>query len=205
MGYEVEVKFRTGDRHADLARRLAEMGGVPGLVQDQEDIYLSHPARDFAQTGEALRLRREGSSNRITYKGPRHAGPTKTREEVEIIFDSGADALEHMRRLWEALGFAPVAVLHKRRQPFHLEHGGRAIEVVLDVAEDLGSFAEVEALATDAADLPAAQAAVLVLGRALGLTDVEPRSYLRMALEHRGESAGTGGGAGDARNLAGQT
>jgi adenylate cyclase class 2 len=208
MGYEVEMKFQTRDRHAELARRLAETGAVAGPVQDQEDIYLSHPARDFAQTGEALRLRREDSSNRLTYKGPRHAGPTKTREEVEIAFDSGADAQERMRRLWEALGFVPVAVLHKRRQPFHLVHRGRAIEVVLDVAADLGSFAEIEALATDIADLPAAQAAVLDLGAALGLTEVEPRSYLRMALERRGQSAETGGGASgaaDARNLAGQT
>jgi adenylate cyclase class 2 len=208
MGYEVEMKFRTGDSHTALGRRLAAMGGVAGPVQDQEDIYLSHPARDFAQTGEALRLRREGSSNRLTYKGPRHAGPTKTREEVEIAFDSGADAQKRMGRLWEALGFRPVAVLHKRRQAFHLVREGRSIEVVLDEAEDLGSFAEVEALATDAADLPAAQAAVLDLGRALGLTEVEPRSYLRMALERRGQAASAPENAEDPavpRNLAGQT
>jgi adenylate cyclase class 2 len=192
MGYEVEMKFRTGRGHGELEQRLAALGGVAGAVQDQEDIYLSHPERDFGQTGEALRLRREGTSNRLTYKGPRHAGPTKTREEVEIAFASGPDALEQMRRLWEALGFRPVAVLHKRRQPFHLVHGGRAIEVGLDVAEHLGSFAEVEALARDAADLPAAQSVVLDLAQALGLSEVEPRSYLRMALDRRA-GAGAGG------------
>jgi adenylate cyclase class 2 len=207
MGYEVEMKFRTGDGHAELERRLVAMGGVAESVQDQEDIYLSHPGRDFGQTGEALRVRREGASNRLTYKGPKHAGPTKTREEVEIAFASGADDLARMRRLWEALGFRPVAVLHKRRQAFHLVHGGRAIEVVLDVAEHLGSFVEVEALAKSAADLPAAQAAVLDLAQALGLSEVEPRSYLRMALEQRA-AAGTAEAAEDppsARNLAGQT
>jgi adenylate cyclase class 2 len=208
MGFEVEMKFRTGASHAELAQRLAAMGGVAGPVQDQEDIYLSHPARDFARTGEALRVRREGSSNRLTYKGPRHAGPTKTREEIEIAFASGADELEKMQRFWQALGFKPVAVLRKRRQPFHLNCGGRAVEVVLDVAEDLGAFAEVEALASDAADLPAAQAAVLDLARVLGLSEVEPRSYLRMALERRGQVAGAPASADDAadpRNLAGQT
>src|SRR3954465_6549749 len=112
------------------------MGGKPAAVRDQEDVYLSHPARDFAQTGEALRLRSEGSSNRITYKGPRQGGPTKTREEIEIAFVEGDEARERMRRLWELLGFRPVAVLHKRRQSFHLEHQGRALEVVLDAAED---------------------------------------------------------------------
>ncbi|MBV8267850.1 MAG: hypothetical protein JO252_16105, partial [Planctomycetaceae bacterium] len=43
----------------------------------------------------------------------------------------------------------------------------------------------VEAIAEDEADLPAAQGAVLDLADVLGLTDVEPRSYLRMALEQR--------------------
>jgi adenylate cyclase class 2 len=207
MGYEVEMKFRTGDRHDELAQRLAAMGGVAEAVEDQEDIYLSHPARDFGQTGEALRLRREGASNRLTYKGPRHAGPTKTREELEIAFASGADAMEQMRRLWEALGFRPVAVLHKRRQAFHVVHGGRKIAVVFDVAEHLGCFAEVEALAGGAADLPAAQAAVLDLAGVLGLSEVEPRSYLRMALEQG--VAGTAPEPTDdragPRNLAGQT
>jgi adenylate cyclase class 2 len=208
MGFEVEMKFRTSESHAELAQRLAAMGAAAGPVQDQEDIYLSHPARDFAQTGEALRVRREGSLNRLTYKGPRHAGPTKTREEIEIAFAAGAGELEKMKRLWQALGFRPVAVLHKRRQPFHLNHRGRAIEVVLDVARDLGAFAEVEALASDSADLAAAQAAVLDLARVLGLSEVEPRSYLRMALELRGQAGGTPATADDAddpRNLAGQT
>jgi adenylate cyclase, class 2 len=206
MSYEVEIKFRV-DGHDDVAQRLAEMGGEPATASDQEDVYLSHPARDFAQTGEALRLRSEGGSNRITYKGPRQGGPTKTREEIEIAFAEGDEARERMRRLWGLLGFRPVAVLHKRRQSFHLlEHQGRALEVVLDAAEDLGTFVEVEAIAADAVDLDAAQAAVLVLARSLGLTEVEPRSYLRMALERRAGTGSLGGGeaAGD-RNQAGQT
>ena len=183
MSFEVEIKFRIEDAHFELARRLTALGGVSTPSRDQEDVYLNHPARDFAQSGEALRVRREGAENRLTYKGPRQAGPTKTREEVEIAFATGADVHQQMQRLWEALGFRPVAVLHKRRQAFRLVRGDRSIEVVLDVALDLGSFAEVEAIAADSADLPAAQAAVLDLARELGLTEVEPRSYLRMALE----------------------
>ena len=46
MSFEVEIKYRT-DAHADLARRLASLGGEPAAAIDQEDIYLSHPARDF--------------------------------------------------------------------------------------------------------------------------------------------------------------
>jgi adenylate cyclase class 2 len=202
MAFEVEIKFRTDD-HEGLARRLASMGAEPGPAVEQEDAYLSHPSRDFAASGEALRLRREGDENRLTYKGPRHGGPTKTREEVEVAFAEGAEAGERMRRLWEALGFGTVAVLRKRRRAFPLDYRGRRVEVVLDEAEGLGTFAEVEAIARDHADLPAAQSDVLDLARALCLTEVEPRSYLRMALERRAGAtteaetgAGPGGGGG---------
>ncbi|HEX3448810.1 MAG TPA: CYTH domain-containing protein, partial [Isosphaeraceae bacterium] len=69
------------------------------------------------------------------------------------------------------------------RTPYHLTRDGRRIEVVLDRAEGLGDFVEIETLAATETDLPAAQAAVLALASELGLTEVEPRSYLRMWLE----------------------
>ena len=195
MSYEVEIKFRTDTAgHAELVRRLGALGAESSLACEQEDIYLSHPVRDFAATGEALRLRREGETNWVTYKGPRHTGPTKTREEIEVAIAAGTNARhQQMRRIWELLGFRPVAILHKRRHAFRLDHGGRSLAVVLDLAQGLGAFAEVETIAADAADLPAAQAAVLALAQALGLTAVEPRSYLRMALEQGPAAHGASG------------
>ena len=184
MGFEVEVKYRLVDS-GELVRRLRDRAAVELPEIHQEDTYLSHPARDFAITREALRIRRVGNENRITYKGPRHTGPTKTREEIEIRFSDGDEACRQLLHLFENLGFRPVATIRKSRAPFHLTAEGRAIEVVLDRAEGLGAFAEIETLAAALADLPAAQAAVLAVASELGLTDVEPRSYLRMALEAR--------------------
>jgi adenylate cyclase class 2 len=184
MGFEVEIKFRDAD-HAAIERQLRAMGAVPGEVVAQEDVYLAHPARDFATTGEAFRLRRDGDANRLTYKGTKHAGPTKTREEVELAFEVGPDAWAKMARLLEALDFRPVASVRKVRRPFHLERDGLPVEVVLDRVAGLGDFAEVEALA-EGHGLADAQAAVLALARELGLDDVEPRSYLRMILERDG-------------------
>jgi adenylate cyclase class 2 len=191
MGYEVEVKYRTG-AHDDLAARLAALGAADGGTIAQEDAYLSHPARDFAQTNEALRLRRVGEENRVTYKGPRRAGPTKTREEIELPLGDGAETFARWLKLFENLGFRPVAVIRKVRRTFGLSFRDRPIEVVLDEAEEIGTFAEVEAIADAEDDLPAAQAAVLGLAAALGLseTQVEPRSYLRMALELRAAAGG---------------
>ncbi len=212
MSFEVEIKFRTDAAgHAELVRRLSGLGAESAPACEQEDNYLSHPTRDFGATGEALRLRREGEANYVTYKGPRQPGPTKTREEIEVAFAAGDDAHRQMGRVWELLGFRPVAILHKRRQAYRLVRGGRAIAVVLDLAEGLGEFAEVETIAADAADLPAAQSAVLDLAQALGLAAVEPRSYLRMALEQGSAAAPARGaeedpsGPSGPRNLAGQT
>jgi adenylate cyclase class 2 len=184
MSYEVEVKYRSVD-HDQLTRLLVERGGIARPAVVQEDTYLSHPARDFALTNEAFRLRRIGTENRITYKGPRRAGPTKTREEIEINLADGEAAFAQLARLFELLGFSPVATIRKTRTSFHLVYFGQATEVALDRAEGLGDFAEIEAMVVTEADLPAAQARILALADELGLTDVEPRSYLRMVLDVR--------------------
>jgi adenylate cyclase class 2 len=190
MGYEVEVKYRLANP-GQLRRKLVERGAIPRPTIVQEDTYLSHPSRDFAVTNEALRVRRDRDENRITYKGPRRSGPTKTREEIEIGTAAGDDARQDLLRLFEKLGFKSVATIRKSRRPFHLVVDQHPIEIVLDAAEGLGEFAEIEALAATEADLAAVQATVLQVALELGLTEAEPRSYLRMALEARGASVMT--------------
>ncbi len=184
MAFEVELKFRVND-HAHVARQLARQGVLAGPPTAQDDLYLSHPVRDFAQSDEALRLRRDGESNYLTYKGPKHEGPTKTREEIEIAFTEGSESRADCLKVFERLGFRAVLDVRKMRLTYRLSHGGRTMTVALDRVEGLGSFAEVETLAADQGDLAAAQEAVLSLAKALGLTDVERRSYLRMSLEKR--------------------
>ena len=181
MTYEVEQKYRTSD-HATIKARIVSLGGDVAELVEQEDCYLSHPSRDFARTGEALRLRRVGDWNAVTYKGPRQPGPTKTREEIEVPFAAGSQPLNSIRKVFENLGFRPVATIKKSRTPCHLSLDGRTIEVVLDEVEGEGLFVEVEVVATEE-DVSAAQDAVMRLAETLGLTDLEPRSYLRMALD----------------------
>ena len=195
MGYEIEVKFRV-DNHADLERRLAVRGALAVETVEHRDAYLAHPSRDFAKSGEAFRIRGEGPRNRITYKGAKLGGPAKTREEIEVEFAQGLEAREQLSRAFELLGFRAVAVVCKRRSEYQLEYQGRPMTVALDLAEGLGSFAEVETLVETEADLADGQKAVLALAGELGLNEVEPRSYLRMVLEASGALA---------RNPAGQT
>lgn len=183
MAFEVELKFRDVD-HAALRHRLAALEARPLGVEAHEDTYLTHPARDFRQSGEAFRIRRIGDQNRITYKGPKHPGPAKTREEIELGFDPGPDAFAQLARLLEYLGFRPVRTVRKRRESHALTIDGRHLEVGLGSVEDLGAFAEVEAIARDEADLDPARRAVLQLAERLGLDPAghEPTSYLGLLL-----------------------
>jgi adenylate cyclase class 2 len=190
MRYEVEVKYRLVDYHQLEQRLVARAAAIrePAIVQ--EDTYLSHPARDFVVTNEALRLRKTGATNQLTYKGPRRSGPTKTREEIEINISQGSATFDQLLRLFQTLGFRPVATIRKRRTSFHLTENEHNFEVSLDQADALGDFAEIETIATSESDLAAAQAAVLRLAEQLDLTELEPRSYLRMALDARAPAGG---------------
>lgn len=183
MQFEVERKYRVADLQALLAR-LAELGGQPGEAEEQTDRYYAHPTRDFAVTDEALRLRRDGAANRITYKGPKVDAESKTRRELELDLPPGDDVLADFGCLLETLSFRPVATVQKRRRKAHLDWQGQVVEVALDEVERVGSFVELE-LSADDKSLPRAEAALASLAAALALGESERRSYLELLLEGR--------------------
>src|SRR5919108_1916463 len=116
---EIEMKFPVPD-FADLQRRLAEWGSVPATVREDADEYFNAPDRDFARTDEALRLRRIGPANFVTYKGPKQGTRGKTRTEVEVPLAEGDPVADDFRRLLVHLGYRPVAVVSKRRRLYRL-------------------------------------------------------------------------------------
>lgn len=179
--YEVELKFPLADSAAVRAR-LNEAGAVRGEAVEQRDRYFAHPARDFAHTNEALRIRTVGEANRITYKGPLVDSRTKTRREIEIPFANGADTAERLAELLAALGFVEVRAVSKRRTPHRLDWEGRELEIVLDEVAELGEFLEIETLADEAAREDA-QSSILRAAERLGLSNPERRSYLELLLQ----------------------
>ncbi|MBX9792049.1 MAG: class IV adenylate cyclase [Pirellulales bacterium] len=190
MTLEVEQKFplKGSDgtpTRAEILSRLAQLGCQWGARLEQVDRYFAHPARDFAVTDEALRLRRVGADNCITYKGPKLDASTKTRREIELPIEPGVAGLSRFASLLEALSFRPVREVAKTRTPGHLAWQGRHIELALDEVARLGLFLEIE-LVTDDADADNARAAVRSLAEALGLARSERRSYLEMLLEADG-------------------
>jgi len=183
MLYEVENKFPVDDLES-MAERLGALGARFGAAVEQVDHYLAHPARDFAQTDEALRIRRVGDTNLVTYKGPKIDRATKTRHELELPLGAGAALTPQYVQLLQALGFRSVAEVRKRRRCARFSWRQWHVEATLDEVAELGLFMELE-IQADAAALADAQASLVALAAELGLAVVERRSYLEMLLEAR--------------------
>lgn len=180
MKYEVEQKFPVSDVAA-LEAKLTAIGATICGPRPEVDLYFAHPARDFAQSDEALRIRRQGPSNSITYKGPKIDQTTKTRREIELSLAPGEDSARAWTGLLEALGFSPVAEVRKLRRKVDVSWQGRRVEGSLDEVERLGSFAELE-LIVDQEEVEPAKACIASLAEKLGLTESQRRSYLELLL-----------------------
>ncbi|QZX98908.1 class IV adenylate cyclase [Halobaculum rubrum] len=200
--YEVEVKVPAD--HDGIRARLADIDATRVRRVRQVDTYYDAPHRDFAETDEALRIRREtvaGDTNaagndepgaaadgdgdgdgdgdtetKITYKGPLVEAESKTREEFETAVVDG-DAAEG---LFGGLGFSPAATVEKDRESFSVD----GYTVTLDDVARVGEFVEVEREATEAEIESAREGAYAAL-RKLGLDpdDQIRTSYLGLLLQ----------------------
>lgn len=178
---EVEVRYRVEDFEA-VRLRLEQWGGYLHQERTEVDRYFNAPHRDFRATDEALRLRRVGESNRLTYKGPRRDTQTKTRPEIEVPLADGETAARLTEELLLALGFRFVAVVRKQRQIYRFQRYGFTLELCRDEVEKAGVFVELEIL-TEEQRYEEAQAVLLRTAVELGLHERELRSYLQMVLE----------------------
>ena len=181
MRYEVEQKFAVRD-NAALQERLTRLGVELGPAIAQRDHYFNHPARDFARTDEALRLRQSGPDSFITYKGPKLDAATKTRREIELPLPSGAAERGDWPELLGALGFRSVADVRKQRRYGRLKRGTWMAEIVLDEVEGVGTYCEIELQAEDG-ELESAKSCLADIAKELALDAAERRSYLELLLD----------------------
>jgi adenylate cyclase class 2 len=179
---EVEAKYRLTDPIGTEAR-LRAWGATIVADHVEVDHYLKAPDRDFAQTDEALRLRRVGSANWLTYKGPRHDTVSKTRTEIEVECPSGAAAAEAFLNLFQHLGYRSTAVVRKSRRIYEWQRDGFDVHACIDDVDQVGRFIELEIVAPDSA-YEAARSAVFQAAAELDLGATENRSYLEQLLGH---------------------
>jgi adenylate cyclase class 2 len=185
MTLEIEQKFRVANR-AELRAKLIVSGASFEPVVEQSDTYFAHPAREFAATGEAFRIRSSGDANFVTYKGPKQQHAVKTRREIELPVAEGSESAAAWAELLTLLGFLAVETVRKQREECHVDRQGREVTIALDSVEGLGEFCEIE-LCVEESETAAAQELIQTLAAELGLSDIEPRSYLSLVLAKKGE------------------
>jgi adenylate cyclase class 2 len=178
--WEVELKFAV-PAESNLQGTFTEMGIQFGRAFSEVDHYFNHPARDFATTDEALRLRQSGDCNFITYKGPRIDVTTKTRQELELPLPDGTKVIEGFTELLKSLGFHQVAAVCKTRRIAKCVWQGHEVNITWDEVHKMGTYVELEVMADDNG-LAAAKQALESLARRLSLGPSERRSYLELLL-----------------------
>jgi len=181
MRYEVEQKFPV-DTFETVTAALTVLGGERGNARQEVDQYYNHPARDFAVTDEAVRIRTVGPASCITYKGPKIDATTKTRREIELPL--AADTAVGWAELLVGLGFRPVAEVRKQRRKAWVPWQGPRVEGSLDEVEGLGCFVELE-LVVEESSVETAKACLAALAQRMGLMQSERRSYLELLLNRR--------------------
>jgi adenylate cyclase class 2 len=112
---EIEVKIPWTDGPAD-ARRLIEHAGYietePRTLESDTVFDLDTGA--LRSSDQLVRLRRTGARSMVTYKGPSHGGPYKTREEIEFDISDPVAFTEVLDRL----GYHPRFRYEKYRTKF---------------------------------------------------------------------------------------
>ncbi len=177
---EIEQKYLVRDL-VRLSETLLENGWICQQTMIQSDEYLRHPSRDFAQTDEAIRIRREDESWMVTYKGPRKGNGVKVRKEIELPIGKTEDTGTRWLELFQSLGFSSVALVQKHRESWR-HPDKQDVVVVIDHVEAVGCYAEVECIAQPNQEELAKQT-VTQVAESLGLTHAVASSYLELLLD----------------------
>ena len=196
--YEVEIKVP-----ADLdatRERLRGVGAERVAAKRQRDTYYDAPHREFAETDEALRIRREtpldggevpstgddpdavaGPDATVTYKGPLLEDASKTRTEHETGVDDG----EALAAVLAGLGFEPAATVEKRREFWSYD----GFTVTLDAVTGLDEYVEIEREVEAEDEVDAAREEAIAALDRLGLdaADQVRTSYLGLLLAAEGD------------------
>ncbi|MFX1295341.1 MAG: class IV adenylate cyclase [Promethearchaeota archaeon] len=173
--FEVEIKAHLDDLSL-IENRLLQLDAIYQKTLHQNDIYLQHPLRNFAQTDEALRIRISDDKSYLTYKGPKLDSSSKTREEFELEVQEPKKLSELLKKI----GFITVQKVSKFRKQYSLND----IIISLDTVDGLGEFIELEIDVLDKSAIVSARDRLFSVLKQLKISSekLERRSYLELLL-----------------------
>jgi len=174
MALEIEAKLKV-DSLDPVRARLQAQGGVFRGAALETDYIFDKADRSLQAADQALRVRTlhtlqgEPRPTTLTYKGRRHDGQFKTREEYEVAIDDA----EALRRILAELDFVEVIRFQKRRESWAL--GDCRIE--LDELPYLGCYVEIEG---------PSEAAVRDVQERIGLAELCPvrSTYISLLMQY---------------------
>ncbi|MDD3753484.1 MAG: class IV adenylate cyclase [Methanobacterium sp.] len=173
---EVEVKAHATNLD-EIEKKVIEIGASRRGEEYQEDLYFNAPHRDFAQTDEALRIRKTKSENSektyITYKGPKMDELSKTRKEIEVAVEDPSNVAEILQNL----SFRAVAMVRKNRTIYTLDE----LIITLDQVHGVGDFVEIEKETAEGEDTEEALNQIFATYSKIGIENgFERSSYLEL-------------------------
>jgi adenylate cyclase class 2 len=173
---EVEVKAHAPNLN-EIEEKIVEIGASLEGEEYQEDLYFNAPHRDFAQTDEALRIRKIKKENSeetyITYKGAKMDNVSKTRKEIEVAVENPSKVADILQNL----SFRPVATVRKNRIIYTL---GELI-ITLDKVHGVGDFVEIEKETAEGEDTKEALNEIFATYSKIGIENgFERSSYLEL-------------------------
>ena len=184
---EIEKKFQI--ESFDAIRKQLESGDLNVISKAnsalQSDEYFNHRQLRFDLMDIALRIRQVNDVHVLTFKGPNQDATTKIRKEVEVSL--GEEDSAKMVEMFLGMGMHSVAKVCKTRDTVSLQWQDAHVEVCLDAVEEVGCFVELEIVAENDEDVPAAKQKLESLADQLGLEGSITTSYLELLLDARGE------------------
>ena len=163
MAIEQEVKLGYPDVEAARLAVTTAGGRLMAARRLLDDCFFDTADQRLRRASQALRLRRDGATATLTWKGPPRPGVVKSREELEAGCTEPAD----LAAVLGALGYVPCFRSQKYREDYSID----AALVTVDETP-FATFVEIEA-APDAIARVAAR-----LGRSEA--DYEVASYVTL-------------------------
>lgn len=145
----IETEVKLAFSSIEAARQAVETAGGRLVVSSRLIADRLFDTRDvqLRRRGVTVRLRRDGPSHILTWKGPQQPGPVKSREEIETLVDD-APAME---RILAGLGLLRCFAAEKYRAEYALGNAHLMVDhtpagVFVEIEADVDEIARVAAL-----------------------------------------------------------
>lgn len=138
MTFEIEIKLRLPGNLGKIRRALRDQGfRVSKSRLHEYNVLLDTSTRALRSHGKLIRVRRVGTHNVLTYKGPSEQGRYKKRHEIEVVLP---DAFK-VEQIFNEIGYHPIF----RYEKFRTEYAkAPSTGKVLVDETPIGNYLEIE-------------------------------------------------------------